>query len=119
MAGSLTITSNTISNSAGDSLVIGPVLISAASPVLQITALTFTSGTFITTSGPVGATVCMISPPSSNLIQLTLKGVTGDTGIPISANQPTVIPFFNTAIANSVGLTSANAISGVVTLTFF
>lgn len=86
---------------------------------LQVNSLTFGSGTFISTTGPVGAVGVIIDPPNSNLVQLTLKGITGDTGIPLTANLSAVIPFFNPAVANTIGLTSASAISGVVTLTWF
>lgn len=95
----------------------GPISSSFLS--LQTNAITFSTPSFISTTGPVGAFGVLIEPPSNNLIQLTLKGVTGDTGIPVSSNLPNLITFFNPAVANTVGLAAAAAISGVVTLTFF
>ena len=103
----------------GGTFQLAPATISSAFNSLAVNSLTFSGATFLSTVGPAGATGVLIEPPTGNLIQLTLKGVTGDTGIPISANAPTLIPFFNPAVANTVGLTSAGAISGVVTLTFF
>lgn len=103
----------------GGSYIIGPLTISSTFTSVQINSVVFGSATFISTSSPAGAVGCVIEPPASNLVGLTLKGITGDTGIPIASNQPTVISFFNPAIANAVGLTSAAGITGVVTLTFF
>lgn len=58
------------------------------------------------TSVPIaaGATVIVITPPSSNTTQLTLKGVSGDTGILINASQPSIFtldPSQNTIILNA------------------
>ena len=113
-----TISSNTGSYQGG-TFTLGPLTINSSFGSLQVTSLTFGSGTFISTTGPAGAYACLIEPPSGNTVQLTLKGITGDTGIPIAANLPTLIPFFSPSSANTVGLTSAGAITGVVTLTFF
>jgi hypothetical protein len=118
MTVNLNIQSNT-GTYQGGTFQLGPLTISSAFASLQVVSITFGSGTFINTASPAGAYACIIEPPANNLIQLTLKGVMGDTGIPIAANLPTIIPFFNPAVANNVGLTSANAINGVVTLTFF
>lgn len=119
MTVAVTISSNTGSFQGGN-FTLSPNIISSAFTSVQVNSLTFGSGTFISTTGPVGAYGVLIEPPSNNLIQLTLKGITGDTGIPIGTNVPTLIPFFNPAVTNAIGLTSAAAITaGVVTLTFF
>lgn len=118
MTVSVTISSGT-GTYQGGTFQIGPLTIASTFASLQVNSLTFSGASFISTTGPAGAFGCLIEPPSTNLIQLTLKGITGDTGIPIAANMPTLVTFFNPAIANTVGLTSAGAISGVVTLTFF
>jgi hypothetical protein len=114
----LSMTSNT-GTFQGGTFTIGPLVINSTFSSLQVNALTFGSGTFISTSSPAGSFGVIIDPPSSNQVQLTLKGVTGDTGIPIAPNLPTVIPFYNVVVANAVGLTSASSITGNVTLTFF
>lgn len=104
----------------GGTYSVGPnVQIQSAFSSVQINSLTFGSGTFITTSGPAGAYGCLIVPPTGNLQTLTLKGITGDTGIPISSSQPTLLSFSVPSSSNAVGLTSGGAITGVVTLTFF
>lgn len=119
MAVNLTVSSTT-GTYQGGTFTLGPLSITSAFPSLGVVSLTFNSGTFISTTAPAGAYACLIEPPSNNSVQLTLKGITGDTGIPIAANFPCVIPFFNPTLSNNViGLTSASAISGVVTLTFF
>lgn len=42
----------------------------------------------------------LLVPPVANTDQLTLKGVVGDTGIQISANQPTLLQFGDTIPAS-------------------
>ena len=118
MTVSVTISSNT-GTYQGGSFTLGPLVIPSSFPSLQVNSLTFGSGTFISTTGPAGAYGVLIEPPAGNLVGLTLKGITGDTGIPIASNLPTLIPFGTPTNQNTVGLTSANAITGVVTLTFF
>lgn len=103
----------------GGTFTLGPATISSTFASLQVNSLTFSGASFISTTGPAGAFGVLIEPPAGNLVGLTLKGVTGDTGIGIGTNTPTLIPFTTTASANVIGLTSAGAISGVVTLTFF
>lgn len=117
MTVAVTIGSNT-GTYQGGTFVIGPLTISSTFTSLQVNSVVNPS-TFFSTTGPAGAYGVLIEPPAGNSVQLTLKGVTGDTGIPISASNPTLIPFFNPAVANSVGLTPASAIAGTVTLTFF
>lgn len=60
---------------------------------------------------PINATACLIIPPSTNAIALTLKGATGDTGIPISMTQPTLIALDTTATV--VGLTTGGVTAAV------
>ncbi len=96
-----------------------PLTITSSFTSVQINSLTFGSATFITTNSPAGSFGVLIEPPAGNLVALTLKGVTGDTGIPIATNLPTLLSFGTPASANAVGLTSGGAIVGVVTLSFF
>lgn len=48
---------------------------------------------------PVGATctAATIVPPSGNLQTLTLKGVTGDTGVPLHLTDPTTLALPSTS----------------------
>ncbi len=119
MTVNLTLQSNT-GQYQGGTFQLGPTNIPSAFASLAVESLTFGSATFISTTAPQGAYACLIEPPANNLVSLTLKGITGDTGIPISANLPCVIPFFDpTSTMNVIGLASAGIINGVVTLTFF
>ena len=59
-------------------------------PVDSRTLQTLASGAN-TIAVPTGATICIITPPTTNTNTLTLKGVTGDTGVLISKVTPTVI----------------------------
>jgi hypothetical protein len=103
----------------GGTYQIGPLLIASPFASMQTTAVAFTGAQSVTVAGPVGATAVIIEPPTGNVVQLTLKGIAGDNGIPISANLSCgPLPFFNPAVANSIVLTSAGAITGVVTVTF-
>ena len=44
-----------------------------------------------TITPPTGASACTIIPPAANTVGLTLKGVTGDTGIALHLTDPTSI----------------------------
>lgn len=70
----------------------------AASPG-SITIHTLTSGAN-TITVPVGATctAATIVPPSGNLQTLTLKGVTGDTGVALHLTDPSTIALASTTL---------------------
>lgn len=69
---------------------------------------------FTTVTPPAAATAALIIPPSANTNAITLKGVTGDTGIPISKTQPMVV----TLVAGSTfGLTVATGAT-LITIVF-
>ena len=58
-------------------------------------------------SSPKGLTII---PPASNTIGITLKGVTGDTGISLHLTDPTSIGLGSTT--NTLTLTAASTIAG-------
>lgn len=118
MTVSITIASTTGSYQGG-TFTLGPIVGTSTYVSLQVNNITFNSGTFISTTGPAGANGILIEPPAGNVVQLTLKGITGDTGIPLAGNQPALFWFFTPSSANTVGLTAASAISGPVTLSWF
>lgn len=66
---------------------------------------------------PVAAapTRLTIIPPSGNTVLLTLKGVTGDTGIPLHKLDPTSVALDSTAATSAATfcLTAANTCNGV------
>lgn len=77
------------------------------------TTQSFAAATFAAITVPTGATAMLIIPPSSNAGTITLKGVTGDTGVALSKTLPSAIALGSTP---SVGLL-CSALT-VVTLVF-
>lgn len=51
----------------------------------------FAVATFGAIAVPTGCTAMLIIPPAGNVGTITLKGVTGDTGIALSKVKPTVL----------------------------
>jgi hypothetical protein len=90
--------------------------VALASAVDQSQQIILASG-FNSITVPSGATGCVITPPAGNAVALTLKGVTGDTGIPMHPTFPT-IPMFATS-ATTFGITAAAATSGNTQINFF
>lgn len=63
---------------------------------------------------PTGAVAALIIPPTANTNGITLKGVTGDTGIAISKTAPTLLGLFSAA---NFGLTIATGAT-VITIIY-
>lgn len=92
--------------------VIGSAADNAASPG-QVDIVNLTTGTN-TITAPTGGTTpkaCMILLPSGNSTLITLKGVAGDTGIPLHKTDPTIVAIDTTAA--SFVLSAAAPITGV------
>ena len=53
----------------------------------------------------------VIVPPDGNIVELTLKGVSGDTGIALSSSRVTILSFGATPPATLV-LTAGSAVDG-------
>jgi len=68
------------------------------------------ANTITVPAGVVGGVV--IKPPSGNTQTLTLKGVTGDTGVPVSKVNGTMLAFDTSPPASFV-LTAGGAIANV------
>jgi hypothetical protein len=83
----------------------------------NVTTLTPASGAN-TITVPSFAAGAIIRPASTNTQTLTLKGVTGDTGVAISKINPTVISFDTSPPANFV-LTAGGAFSTILEVDFF
>ena len=64
-----------------------------------------------TITPPTGATACTIVPPTGNTETITLKGVTGDTGVVLHKTDPTSIGI-NSA-SDTFVLTASAEIIGV------
>lgn len=84
----------------------------AASPA-SIEIRTLASGFTSVTVPTGGSTVvcCTIVPPTGNTTAITLKGVTGDTGIRIHNTDPTAIAIDSSVTA--IGITTGAQIVGV------
>ena len=84
----------------------------AASPA-SVEIKTLASGFNSITVPTGGATVtgCTIVPPTGNTTNITLKGVTGDTGIQLHDTDPSSISIDSSVTA--IGLTAAAQITGV------
>lgn len=57
-----------------------PAITNTAAPD-SLTTQSFTAATFAAVSIPTGATGVVIIPPAGNAGNITIKGITGDTGI--------------------------------------
>jgi hypothetical protein len=95
---------------------IGPISIASsnASPIVQTLVLqaganTITPPTVPATSG------CVIQLPSTNTSVVTLKGVTGDTGIAIGKTTTTVLNWDSAAAPTNFCLSSVSTQTGLVT----
>ena len=97
---------------------IGPNTISGnSSNDYQTTAVTLSSGANTITI-PSWAAGVIIQPNTSNAVALTLKGVTGDTGIAISSTAPTLLSFAASPPSTFV-ITAASTLSYTTQITFF
>lgn len=112
---SLTIAGNVQGTSTGNRS-IGPITISNAtgSPIVQTVVLQSGANTITPPTSPAPAG-CVISLPSTNTAVVTLKGVTGDTGIAIGKTTTTVLNWDSTAVPSSFVLNSASTQTGLVT----
>lgn len=83
-----------------------------ASPA-QIDLVTLSSGANTITKPAGGSTVvaCTIIPPTGNTNQITLKGIAGDTGIPLHLTNPSTVSL--AAGASTFVLNAAATITGV------
>lgn len=78
------------------------VSITAPTTALDVTTTqSFAAATFAAITVPTGATAMLIIPPAANAGTITLKGVTGDTGVALSKTLPSAIALGTTP---SVGL---------------
>ncbi len=78
----------------------------------QIEIKTLASGFNTITLPTGGSTVvgCTIVPPTGNAVTITLKGVTGDTGVPLHLTDPTSVAFASGT--TTFGLTVGSTMTG-------
>lgn len=91
-------------------------VISLTNAVDYVLTLQLTSG-YNSVTVPSGATGVVIQPPFGNTVQLTLKGATGDTGIPMHKTNMHVQSLDSTATV--VGITAATGTTGLTEFKFF
>lgn len=84
--------------------------VSPGSVTIQALASGFNSITVPLSTGVV-VTAVTIVPPTGNSTSITLKGLTGDTGLRIHNTDPTTIAIDPTTLA--IGLTAGAIIQGV------
>lgn len=82
----------------------------AASPG-SVTIHTLSAGANTITPPSTTTTCAVIVPPTGNVQTLTLKGVTGDTGVPLSLTDPTSIAL--PATPGTFVLTAGGTITGL------
>ena len=83
----------------------------ASAGAVEVKTLASGANTITVPTGGTVPTAVTIIPPASNAIQLTLKGIAGDTGIALHLTDPTVI-----ALSSSVTtfvINAANTCTGV------
>lgn len=87
---------------------IGPISISSsnASPIVQTVVLQSGANTITPPTSPA-TSGCVIQLPSDNTALVTLKGVTGDTGVAIGKTTTTVLNWEASTAPTSFCLTSA------------
>lgn len=85
----------------------------ASSPAdIQVYTLNSGANTITLPTGGFTPKAAIIVPPSGNLQTLTLKGISGDTGVVLSKTDPAVISFDTSPPANIV-LTAGGTITGL------
>lgn len=90
--------------------------ITIATPVGQVLKQALASG-LNTITIPTGTSLIMVQLPVGNAVAVTLKGVTGDTGIPIL--ETGVIAFQPKSTDTTFVLTAGGAIATLSTISFF
>ena len=73
--------------------VIDEQTVTNANSSAQVSLVTLAQNTATTLTAPTGAYGVVIVPDSANATAITLKGVAGDTGIPLSKTAPMVLTF--------------------------
>lgn len=116
MSGTVSI-AGTLQSVPPGSTTIAAAVTASASNLVQVTNTVLANGAN-TIAVPTWAVGVLIEPAANNTIALTLKGVTGDTGTPLSPTAPTLISFPSTPPANIV-ITAASVTTTETTVTFF
>jgi hypothetical protein len=117
MAGAINVVGTLSGLPQGSVNVALPPIIPSSSNLYAETTVVLASGAN-TVTVPTWAVGCIITPPTSNTVALTLKGVTGDTGILIGLNAPLMLSFPATPPTSFV-ITAASITTGDTSVAFF
>ena len=119
MAGSVTIAASLTGLPQGTLSFPPLTIVPSANNELATTVVSLASGanTITVPTGFTPSGVVMI-PPSTNTQSLTLKGVTGDTGIAVSPNEPSLLNFASSPPSTFV-VTAGGTISAGTSFVFF
>lgn len=100
---------------------LGPITLNSATANGQVTEVVLQSGAnTITVPATPATSGCIIALPATNTAVVTLKGVSGDTGIAIGKTTTTVLNWDPAAAPSSFVLNSASTQTGLATeVTFF
>jgi hypothetical protein len=118
MAGQVLISGQLTGTAAASVINVGPFTIAGnAANNFQVTNVTLASGAN-TITVPSWAVGCIINPSVTNTTGMTLKGVTGDTGVPLDPSGPTLLNFPSSPGASFV-LTAASLFTTITEVIFF
>lgn len=109
----LVISGNFVSSS-GTTISINTT-INVPTPICAVTQIALASG-FNSITIPPGTTFYQIQFPAGNATAVTLKGVTGDTGILLNLTGTDLLQV--TPAQTTIGLTAAGAITALTSITF-
>lgn len=105
----VTISAYLQSQFTGNQVPFGPVTITGSNGIGEVLPVNILSGANTITI-PANSTWCLFTPPSGNSASLTLKGVTGDTGVPMQPAQPSCFSVAPGASAGSMVITAGSAV---------
>jgi hypothetical protein len=103
------------------SVKVGPIDLTSAAANGQVQWVVLQAGAnTITLPASPAPSGCVITLPSTNTSIVTLKGITGDTGIALGKTTTQVLNWDSTAAPTSFCLTSVSTQTGLATqITFF
>lgn len=117
MAGTIHL-SITYTTTAAGNQTIAPTDISISVPDGTVTNTVLASGANNITVPSTTTLGVFIQPPLTNTVALTLKGVTGDTGVALSKTNWNWVALNAAALPATICVTAASATSGATTFIF-
>lgn len=81
--------------------------------LMNLASTTFTNTGLLVNPDTTNARFCIIIPPAGNTNTITLKGITGDTGLALNGNGPIVLTMPASGAPSAIGLIAAGAVTGL------